>query len=89
MMSNGDTVTINGQKFTLDGGTCKDRNVIYLFLCTICAKGYTGKTDMPLHKRANGHRNCEPFDDDSAITDYQALGHGTKAFVPCHNHPWP
>ena len=55
------------------GGDCKLRNVIYLFLCTVCAKGYTGKTDQPLHKRVNGHRNCESFDGDSSITDFQAL----------------
>ena len=73
LMANSGTVFINGKKFTLDGGSCKQRNVIYLFLCTVCSKGYTGKTDQPLHKRVNGHRNCEPFDDDSVITDFQAL----------------
>ena len=73
LMANSGTASINGKKFTLEGGNCKLRNVIYLFLCTVCSKGYTGKTDQPLHKRVNGHRNCESFDGDSLITDFQAL----------------
>ena len=72
-MANSGTVNIDGKSFTLEGGSCKHRNVIYLFQCTVCAKGYTGKTDMALHKRVNGHRNCEPFDVGGLITDYQAL----------------
>ena len=72
-MADSGSVVINDREFILDGGDCKTRNVIYLFHCTICAKGYIGKTDQPLHKRVNGHRNCESFDDESMITDFQAL----------------
>ena len=44
-MSNSDTITVNGKTYnTLEGGTCKHRNVIYLVQCTLCTKGYVGKT---------------------------------------------
>ena len=65
--------TINGKTCKLEGGNCKHRNVIYLFQCTICSICYVGKTDQPLHKRVNGHRNCGELDGLEVITDFQAL----------------
>ena len=80
MMANTDSVVINGRTFKLDGGDCKSRNVIYLFLCQECFKPYVGKTDMVLHRRNNGHRNCEPFDNADVITDFQALRYHSQVF---------
>ena len=72
MMSGTSTATINGVEFKLEGGNCKDRNVIYLFQCIICTLAYVGKTDQLLHKRNNGHRTCG-LADCEVITDFQAL----------------
>lgn len=83
LMANSNSVVINGNNFTLDGGNCKQRNVVYLFQCTICDKGYIGKTDQPLHKRVNGHRNCESFNDSSLITDFQALQYHATVTHDC------
>ena len=44
--------------------------------CSICLKVYVGKTDNPLHKRINGHRNSGA---DSAVMDAQALAHHAVA----------
>ena len=35
---------------------CISRNVIYLGTCTLCNKGYVGKTANFLRSRINGHR---------------------------------
>ena len=83
LMSNAGTVTLNnGQTHSCEGGDCKSRNVIYLFQCTICSKGYVGKTDQPLHMRVNGHRNCEKWKDGDVLSDFQALKYHT---VGVHN----
>ena len=58
LMRNTNEVKVHGKVYSrLDGGDCKSNNVIYLAQCTACNKPYVGKTDTPLHKRVNGHRN--------------------------------
>ena len=38
--------------------TCKSTNVIYLMECKKCnSKAYVGKSEIPVHKRINGHRS--------------------------------
>ena len=49
--------TVNNRKIRLASGTCKTFNIIYLAVCQICNKPYTGRTVDPLHKRINGHRH--------------------------------
>ena len=71
MISNNSSVSVRGKVVHCDGGDCKSRNVVYLFLCKVCGLGYVGKTDQLLRKRVNGHRNCGSLDE--GIADPQAL----------------
>ena len=87
MMSEKGTVVINGVDMSCSGGDCKSRNIIYYFQCTVCKLGYVGKTDQPLHKRVNGHRNCKVIEDED-ITDFQILYHHSSLhdlpFLDCY-----
>ena len=49
--------TVNNKKIRLASGSCKTYNIIYLAVCSLCQKPYTGRTVDPLHKRINGHRH--------------------------------
>ena len=51
-------VMVGNRKIKLCEGNCKTYNICYLALCSLCEKPYTGRTVGPLHKRANGHRDC-------------------------------
>ena len=57
----------------MEGGNCKNRNVIYFFQCVICWLGYVGKTDQVVHWRTNGHRTCGISAENFIITDFEAL----------------
>ena len=35
---------------------CKSKNVIYVWLCKICAEAYFGRTTQESHDRTSGHR---------------------------------
>ena len=37
---------------------CKSKNVIYVWLCKICAEAYFGRTTQESHDRTSGHRGC-------------------------------
>ena len=47
---------VNGVKARSAPGTCISYNVIYLFICKICLKGYIGRTVQELHSRVSEHR---------------------------------
>ena len=49
---------INGHPATSAPGTCKTKKVIYLAVCKLCSKPYTGRTVQMIGKRMNGHREC-------------------------------
>ena len=82
----GNKVTIGEKFFTLRGkGNCKTNNVIYLFICILCKKGYVGKTDTPLHVRTNKHRNPGKVKENTKFPqhDYHALSrHAVLHNVP-------
>ena len=51
-----ETVAVNGIIARASGGTCLTYNVIYLFVCLKCTKGYVGRTVQRLSDRAGQHR---------------------------------
>ena len=48
--------SINGKKVKAAPGTCLSYNIIYLVQCSICAKGYVGRTSRSLRVRTGEHR---------------------------------
>ena len=48
---------VNGKTAKSDPGNCKSYNIIYLVQCSICQKGYVGRTTHFLHVRMREHRN--------------------------------
>ena len=56
LVSNSDTIVVNGKTVVPRCGSCISRNIIYLVLCSLCSKGYIGKTTNTLRCRVNGHR---------------------------------
>ena len=49
---------INGKPVPVAPGNCKTKNYIYLVVCKLCFKPYTGRTIQMICKRMNGHREC-------------------------------
>ena len=49
---------INGKPVPVAPGNCKTKNSIYLVVCKLCFKPYTGRTIQQICKRMNGHREC-------------------------------
>ena len=49
---NGDTVSIPQHL------NCKDRHVIYMWVCNFCGEIYFGRTTQEAHDRTSGHRGC-------------------------------
>ena len=43
--------TLNRKKATTAPGDCNSKNIIYLITCTICKKGYIGRTTRNLKIR--------------------------------------
>ena len=39
-------------------GNCQSKNIVYLVMCKLCHKPYTGKTTQHCHCRMNQHRWC-------------------------------
>ena len=65
----GEKVMINGKEVFLDKRlTCRDKNVIYIAQCSLCAGkeggecSYFGQTTTEARKRFNGHRSCFKID---------------------------
>ena len=58
MLALAPSTTINSKRIRLVSGSCKTYNIIYLALCNICDKPYTGRTIDPIHTRVCGHRHC-------------------------------
>ena len=62
LMSNTESTRLRvGNKRTnirTGAGDCKTRNAIYLVMCKLCHKPYTGKTTQQTHSRMNQHRWC-------------------------------
>ncbi len=56
MLNSAHIVCVNNKTIRLASGTCKTYNIIYLAVCGLCNKPYTGRTVCPLHTRNNGHR---------------------------------
>ena len=51
-----DSVEVNGIVARPSGGTCISYNIIYCFVCTICTKGYVGRSVQQLSDRLGQHR---------------------------------
>ena len=51
------STTVNGKNVKSAPGTCKTYNIIYLVQCSVCKKGYVGRTVNTLNERMNGHRS--------------------------------
>ena len=49
--------TVNSKRIFLSSGSCKTYNIIYLAVCSLCSKPYTGRSVDALHFRVNGHRH--------------------------------
>ena len=58
IVSEKETVNINGRVTKSAGGTCSSNNVVYLMQCKICGDGYVGKTVETLRERMKGHRKA-------------------------------
>jgi hypothetical protein len=56
MISDKDSVEVNGIVAKPSGGTCISYNIIYCFVCTICTKGYIGRSVQQLNERLGQHR---------------------------------
>ena len=50
-------MTINSKRIRLASGSCRTYNIIYIAVCRICDKPYTGRTVDAMHLRVNGHRH--------------------------------
>ena len=48
---------VSSKRVYLSSGSCKTYNIIYLAVCSLCNKPYTGRTVDALHFRVNGHRH--------------------------------
>ena len=57
MLNCSSVIKVNHIEIRLASGSCKTYNIIYLGVCILCEKPYTGRTVGPLHKRVNGHRH--------------------------------
>ena len=53
-----DTCIVNDKSVKVAGGNCSSYNIIYLFLCDICNKPYTGRSVRPLSTRTGEHRRA-------------------------------
>ena len=54
-------VTINNKSIAIPKTlNCKSKNVVYLWLCKLCAEkeAYFGRTTQECRNRTSGHRNC-------------------------------
>ena len=58
IVSEQESVNINGRVAKSAGGTCSSNNVVYLMQCKICKDGYVGKTVETLRERMKGHRKA-------------------------------
>ena len=58
IVSEKETVNINGRVTKSAGGTCSSNNVVYLMQCKICGDGYVDKTVETLRERMKGHRKA-------------------------------
>ena len=58
LIANKNIDDVNGRPVPCAPGTCKTKNCIYLVVCKICSKPYTGRTIQQIGKRMNGHREC-------------------------------
>ena len=56
LVSNSETVALKGNNVVAKSGSYLSRNVKYLAFCSLCTKGYIGKTTTTLRSRVNGHR---------------------------------
>ena len=56
LMSNEDTVVVNGITYTCAGGDCSSFNINYFAQCVQCSKGYIGKTVQAFRTRIGQHR---------------------------------
>ena len=71
----GDKVMVNGKEVILDSKlSCKDKNVIYIAQCIVCAGrvggecAYFGQTSTEVRTRFNGHRSSFKIDDMNTYT---------------------
>ena len=51
-----DKIDVNNIVARPSGGCCTTYNIIYCFVCTICTKGYIGRTVQRLSERTGQHR---------------------------------
>ena len=50
-------LTINNEIIRIPNNlNCKSKNIIYLWLCKLCAEAYFGRTTQECHDRSSGHR---------------------------------
>ena len=56
IIADGDSFNINGVLARPAGGSCITYNIIYCFICSICTKGYIGRSVQQLNERAGQHR---------------------------------
>ena len=58
IVSQKESVKINGRVVKSAGGCCSTFNVVYLMQCKLCKEGYVGKTVENLRERIKGHRKA-------------------------------
>ena len=49
---------LEGKQYTLQKGSCKTEDIIYVCVCNSCEDFYIGQTLIPFNKRMNNHRTC-------------------------------
>ena len=75
LFSSGEKVMVNGKEVILDSKlSCKDKNVIYIAQCIVCAGNlggecsYFGQTSTEVRTRFNGHRSSFKINDVNSYT---------------------
>ena len=61
LVTNKTQISINNQLLSIPKNlNCKSKNIIYLWLCKLCAEreAYFGRTIQESHDRSSGHRAC-------------------------------
>ena len=75
LFNSGEKVMVNGKEVILDSKlSCKDKNVIYIAQCIVCAGNlggecsYFGQTSTEVRTRFNGHRSSFKINDVNSYT---------------------
>ena len=62
-----------------DRYTCKDKYLVYKFICKYCNESYIGQSSRPFYNRYNEHRHClKTNKTNSALTEHCQNKHASQ-----------